>query len=486
LIGARHPLLQRVLAAAGGNRRLVPLDVTLDRDERLMVITGPNAGGKTVALKTVGLCALLLQCGLQIPCEDGSEIPVFERIFVDIGDEQSIEDSLSTFTSHLKHLDAMTRLADDRSLCLLDEIGGGTDPDEGAALAISSLETLIESKAAVIATTHYGRIKAFALGQAGVINASMAFEDTEGRPLYRLLQGVAGRSRGLETARRTGFNPDVVARAEAHIGKEAFALESVLSDLEHRILELERERRTLEVERGEVARERRDYEQRSSQFRMTKKEADRRALREANEILVRTRAEVERIVQSIRERDADREAIREGRRKIGAMLDGIADEMRAAEPDVSSRLESVSVGDTVSLNETGSPQGIVLAIENSNATVEIEGKRIRLPVAKLFAASAGAGIPAPLVTHDASFEPLASTTLDVRGQEREEALAELVRFVDRAVLSGVEEVRIIHGIGGGILARAVREYAQDDRRVASTRAGEPIEGGVGVTFFRFA
>jgi DNA mismatch repair protein MutS2 len=192
LVRARHPLLLIAMSRTGAHDGQVPLDLTLDPRQRLMIITGPNAGGKTVALKTVGLLSLMLQCGIPVPVSHGSEMTVFERIYADIGEEQSLESSLSTFTSHLAHLGEMTKHADANTLCLIDEIGDGTDPDEGAAIAVATLEQLLRSRAAVIATTHYGRIKTFALETDGVANASMAFEDETSRPLYRLLEGIAG------------------------------------------------------------------------------------------------------------------------------------------------------------------------------------------------------------------------------------------------------------------------------------------------------
>ncbi|HET6462793.1 MAG TPA: hypothetical protein VFH33_03250, partial [Candidatus Krumholzibacteria bacterium] len=250
-VRARHPLLLVAMRRAG-THDVIPLDLTLDPEQRLMIITGPNAGGKTVALKTVGLLSLMLQCGLPVPVAHGTEMPVFARIYADIGDEQSLESSLSTFTSHLAHLDEMTKNADERTLCLVDEIGDGTDPDEGAAIAIATLEDLLRSRAAVIATTHYGRIKTFALETDGVANASMAFEDETARPLYRLLEGIAGRSRGIQTARRVGFGPAIVDRAEAILGGEAFRLEVALARLEAAHAAWERERAQLEAQRIEL------------------------------------------------------------------------------------------------------------------------------------------------------------------------------------------------------------------------------------------
>lgn len=478
LVEASHPVLVRLLGESGGSQ--VPLSLALVPGQRLMVITGPNAGGKTVALKTVGVSVLLFQCGLQVPCAAGSELPVFERLFVDIGDEQSMESSLSTFTSHLRHLDTMIRRADADTLCLVDEIGDGTDPDEGAALAIATLERLLDSEAAVIATTHYGRIKAFALQSAGVTNASMAFEDEEGRPLYRLLQGVAGRSRGLETAERAGFDGAITERARSLVGAEAFKLESVLSDLEAGLRRLEAERESVERRSEELDRIIAEYRAKASQYDMTRKEAMRKASREAEAMLEKTRRETERIVKSIRETQADARAIREGRKKIEAMMEKTRDVRRAARPE-RRPLASVKPGDRVALNASGSPAGVVLDVGKKSATVEIAGKRIRLQVDQLYEASGSAEGGAPGVTHDFSVEPLTSTELDVRGNDREEAIAAVTRFIDQAVYTGVREVKIIHGVGTGVLVRAVGELLRDDHRVASTRPGEQVEGGLGVT-----
>jgi DNA mismatch repair protein MutS2 len=359
LIDARHPVLQRVLAAAGGAQ--VPLRLTIEPERRLLVITGPNAGGKTVALKTVGVSSLLFQCGIPVPCALGSEIPIFERVFADIGDEQSMESSLSTFTSHLRHLDAMSRYARADSLCLIDEIGDGTDPDEGAALAIATLEKLRDRGAAVIATTHYGRIKTFALQAEGVTNASMAFEDSEGRPLYRLLQGVAGRSRGLETARRTGFDEVVVERAESYVGAEAFRLESVLADLEANLRALEAERESVVQRKGELDRLIEEYRTRSAEYDMTRKEAMRRAGREAEALLDATRREMEQLVRSIRESQADRHVIRKSREKIAELArqaTGIREQSEPTRP----ALERVRPGDRVALSASGTPAGVVTSV----------------------------------------------------------------------------------------------------------------------------
>jgi DNA mismatch repair protein MutS2 len=479
LVRARHPLLTLALERAGALDRQVPLDLTLEPSRRVLVITGPNAGGKTVAIKTVGLSVLLLQCGLPVPCAHGSELPVFDQVFADIGDEQSMESSLSTFTSHLGNLDEMSRRANAGTLCLIDEIGDGTDPDEGAAIAVATLERLLASKAAVIASTHYGRIKTFALETDGVANASMAFEDEAARPLYRLLEGIAGRSRGIDTARRVGFDPAVVERAQQVLGSESFRLEAALARLEESFAALERERATLSAERAELERVLAASREKERSYSLTKKEASRRALREAEEMLAQTRRDIEEIVRSLRERGADRGVIRESRARVEKLMDDVR---LKAEPEASATpLARAAVGDRVSLSPTGAPSGVVVEVDRKDAVVEIGGKRVRARIGRLYAAAAGPEA-APRAEVHVQYEPVAATEVSVRGMDRESAVEEVSRFVDRALLTGLHEVKIVHGLGEGILGRAVREFLSRDPRVATVRPGDPMEGGMGVTF----
>ena len=447
-----------------------------------MIITGPNAGGKTVALKTAGLLTLMLQCGLRVPCAHGSELPIFERVFADIGDEQSLESSLSTFTSHLKHLDDMVRGANDGSLCVIDEIGDGTDPDEGAAIAIAALERLLASGAAVIATTHYGRIKTFALETSGVANASMAFADETSQPLYRLLQGIAGRSRGVDTARRTGFDTEVVARAEAIMGGEAFRLESALARLETSYQELQKERDEIARARVRFEEATRSAEEKERSYSLTKKEASKRAMREAEEMLTEARKEIEGVVRHIRARGADKDTIRESKKRVDDMLSDVRSKSQALDPQ-SAPLARVALGDRVSLSPAGRPFGVVVEVDRKDVTLDLGGKKIRARIGKLYPAAVDHAPPTPAHV-GVQFEPIAETEVSVRGMDRESALEEVSRFIDRAVLTGLSEVKIIHGLGTGVLAKAVREALARDSRVASHRIGDPMEGGTGVTFAR--
>jgi DNA mismatch repair protein MutS2 len=364
---------------------------------------------------------------------------------------------------------------------LIDEIGDGTDPDEGAAIAIATLEKLLESRASVIATTHYGRIKAFALERAGVANASMAFEDETSQPLFRLMQGVAGRSRGIETARRTGFDAERVARAQSIVGDETFRMESALARLEKSFLALEAEREALESERQRLSALSASAAEKEKAYTLTRNEATKRALREAEDMLTQTRREIEAIVRTLRERGADRQAIRDSR----ARVETLSREVKRHAPRVeasAAALESVAVGDRVSLSPGGRPAGTVVEVDRKEAIIDFGGKRIRARIGKMFPAVHERTLEHPAQPAiSVQYEPVDDTELHVRRLQREEALDLVSKFLDRAVLSGVTEVRIVHGVGEGILSRAVRDALSRDPRVARFKFADPMQGGTGVT-----
>jgi DNA mismatch repair protein MutS2 len=480
LAEARHPLLELSLRSEPGGRSIVPLSLSLPPEKRVLVVTGPNAGGKTVTIKTLGLAVLMFQAGLPVPCAEGTALPLFEAVQADIGDEQSIATSLSTFTSHLRHLDGMCRTSDASTLCLVDEIGDGTDPDEGSALAIATLERLRSRGATVVATTHYGKVKAYALRTDGVENASMAFDDENDRPLYRLLQGTAGRSRGIETARRMGFDSAVVKQAESLLGEEPYRLEIVLSQLEATQLSLEREREALRAQSDALNRLIAKYSEKEDSLSRFKQANEERIRRDIDELLVEARREIEALVRKIRETKAEKSAVSEAHHRVQEMIEKVREKARPR------RARRISVADVVSLSPTGRPSGPVISIEGDAVIVELNGKRLSVKKWNLFEATdrtaqeTGAegegGAPYHL-----SVEPLSSTAVDVRGQSREDALDALDRFLDRAVLGGVQEVLVIHGVGEGILLRAIREHLRSDSRVAASRQGMPGEGGMGVT-----
>jgi DNA mismatch repair protein MutS2 len=443
------------------------------------VITGPNSGGKTVSLKTLGLAVLMFQSGLPVPCGEGTEFPIFNAVITDIGDEQSIAASLSTFTSHLKHLDVMCRTADGDSLCLIDEIGDGTDPDEGAALAIATLRRLQTRGAFVVATTHFGKIKSYALRTDGVSNASMAFDDENDRPLYRLFQGTAGRSRGIETARRVGFDRDVVRDAESLVGEETYRLENVLSRLESSQLSLERERDALKAQSdalNQLIASYNEKEQAMVEFKDTYRE---KIKQEIEELLIRTRREIEGLVKRIRETEAEKSVVREAHESIKRNLEKVR---QRPKPKRSGR---VAPGDIVSLSPSGQPRGRVIDVDKDTVTVEINGKKLSIRKWNLYKIEEDVEErPAVEIPIGVTAEPLHGTSIDVRGNDREEALGAVDQFLDRAVLSGIREIKIIHGVGEGILLHAIRDLLKHDPRVVSWRQGLQGEGGVGVTIVR--
>jgi DNA mismatch repair protein MutS2 len=500
LLQARHPVLELSLSHAVPDspaaaspaspagppaRTIVPLDLQLLDQSPILVITGPNAGGKTVALKTLGIVVLMHQCGLQVPCTEGTELGVFKKIFADIGDEQSMSTSLSTFTSHLHHLDSMCRQAGRESLCLIDEIGDGTDPDEGAALANATLDALLDRGAMVVATTHYGKVKIHAMTTTGLGNASMLFDDETQEPLYTLLQGIAGRSRGLDTAHRCGFDAAILERAGHYLGDEAYQLEMLLSELERSHQAIEKERDSLRRQSEELERATRLYGEREQALKEIQEKYSEDARKHTEELLLNARKEIERIVKNIRESGARKREIKEGHERIREMMENVRrpqPERTATPAGADAALEP---GDSVSLNESGSPAGTLIELQNGVATIEINGKRIKIHIDSLYKVSRERAEP-QRTGFDIEYEPLESTSIDVRGREREEALEAVDRFIDTAILSGVHEVMVIHGVGEGILSRAIHEQLQADPRVASFRSGMSNEGGEGVSFIVLA
>jgi len=476
LVDARHPLLELSVRSETGRGSVVPLNLSLDLGARVLVITGPNAGGKTVSLKTLGLAVLMFQSGLPVACGEGTRLPIFSAVHADIGDEQSIATSLSTFTSHLRYLDVMCRTSGAGTLCLIDEIGDGTDPDEGSALAIATLERLRLMGAVVIATTHYGKVKTYALKTEGVANASMAFDDENDKPLYRLLQGTAGRSRGIETARRLGFDASVVRQAETLLGEEPYRLENVLSQLESTQLALEREREALRAQSDVLNRLIAKYSEKEEALSKFKEAQQDRVRKDVEDLLVQTRREIEALVKRIRESEAEKSAVSEAHHRVREMLEQVKERPKPK------RAKGVAKGDLVSLSPSGHPTGRVIDVATDTATVDINGKKLNVKKSNLYKPSEDEEEkPEVEVPVHVSAEPLHTTTVDVRGESREEALQAVDQFLDRAVLTGVQEVRIIHGVGEGILLRAIRDLVHGDPRVASSRPGGQGEGGVGVT-----
>jgi len=467
----RHPLLEKSLVAAGRGESLTPLDIEFPEGAATMVLTGPNAGGKTVALKTIGLFALMAQAGLGVPAEEGTELPFFEKIFADIGDEQSIESSLSSFSARLRHMVRILEDAGPGSLVLLDELGSGTDPSEGAALAMSVLEEIHSRGAVSFVTTHLGSLKIFVHEHPGMVNASMAFDRERLWPTYRLEVGFPGTSHALEIAARLGIPEAVVERARGYSSGAEGEIDSLLDDLRARAARAGELERALAGEKERIAALSSRLDEEARVFGEEKRRWESAKTAEAKRVLDDARALVERVVREIRGGGAETDAVRrahraleEERERLAARLQDLEAPRRVPEP--------VEVGQMVhvrSMNRDG--QVVALANREGRVLVETGGIRLEIPASdlgppkgKTRAKPRGAGLENP--PKDAAYE------LDLRGLRIEEARTALDRFLDRAAVSGLPSVRIIHGIGTGKVRAEVGAVLAEDPRVESFRLGE--------------
>ncbi len=520
VVAARHPLL------AESDRNVVPFDLRLDPGERTLVVSGPNTGGKTVLLKGIGLLSLMAQAGIVPPVAKGTRLPVFGDVFADIGDEQSIEASLSTFSAHLSNLREIVAEATHRSLVLIDEIGSGTDPQEGAALARAILVELTRRGTMTVATSHLGQLKVLAGEETGVVNASLQFDAERLEPTYRLLKGIPGRSYGLAIARRLGFRDSLLGRAEALLPRGERDVTQLLAELETKEGELaeavasaERERAEAEAARSDADTLREEMEARAREVRRREADAERRARQQARDLLMNARQEVEAAVEELRravEAGADREAFEEAataaRRRVEQAATRQAEKAPAkrprregggggagGDPELAEALEP---GDPVRIAATGAT-GTVLEVRDGRATVETGGLRVDLRITDLEPAPESGRQPgsaqrsgsgrgsrkrpaagsAPSARGGAWSGPTVNASPEVHllGLRAEEVAGTLQPALDAAIQAGLPSLRIVHGKGTGVLRQVVAELLATDPRVASYRAGGIGEGGSGVT-----
>lgn len=475
----RHPLLD--------SKTVVPTDIYLGDKFDTLVITGPNTGGKTVALKTLGLITLMAQSGLNIPAMSGSQISVFENIFADIGDEQSIEQSLSTFSAHMVNIVRILKNADYSSLVLFDELGAGTDPVEGAALAVAILERVKEAGAKVAATTHYSEIKLYALETDRVENAACEFDVTTLRPTYRLLIGVPGKSNAFAISKRLGLSEDIINRAKKLVDGESAKFEDVISSLEEtrKIAELEREE--AETARLETEKVRQRAEKEKESIEKQKEKILRDAREDAKRIYEQAKREADEIIKEMRKGAKDAQKLEEHRQKIKKGLGNVEDKLgedafRQENPPIDPK--NILLGQTVEVTSMGQTGKILtLPDKNGNLAVQVGILKISANLSQLRLAKE----PEKKKTQGRISGLSVGKTinikseLDLRGLMVDEGLLELDKYLDDAVLSGLDSVRIIHGKGTGALRSAVQEYLKHHRHVKSYRRGEFGEGDLGVT-----
>ncbi len=478
LRNARHPILVEMFRR-GDIEKVVPLD--LDVTRKGVIITGPNAGGKTVALKTIGLLVLLSRVGLHIPCGDGTEIGLFDDVFADIGDEQSIEMNLSTFSSHTGNIVRILNKADSRSLVLLDEIGAGTDPSEGAALARSVIEELIQRDAMVIATTHQSDLKVFAHENPDLENASMEFDEVNMAPTYRLILGIPGASHAFEIASRIGMPEHLLERAKGYIGEERVRLEDLSRDLALRIRSLEEEKQHVEIEKRKLRSMVEEYEKRLAELRSEEKKIRKQALLEARSIVEGARRMIAEITESVKRKRPTLPEVREIAKMVAQESQEISKAIEEIEePKAEKPLEKVRVGETAFVVPFGK-DCVILSEPDENGKVEVAVGSIRAEVSLGDLCEPHEKVANESVSH-MEFKPKeVPMEIDVRGLTADDAWAEVERYLDDAALYGYDWVRIIHGKGKGILARKIWEMLASHPAVRNYRFAEMNQGGTGVT-----
>jgi DNA mismatch repair protein MutS2 len=474
---ARHPLLYLSLK---GKREVVPLSIELDQQHRLLLVSGPNAGGKSVCLKTVGLLQYMAQCGLLIPLSDRSRVGTFQDIFLDIGDQQSIENDLSTYSSHLRNMNVFIQSATDKSLVLMDELGSGTDPNFGGAIAQAILDTLLKKRVWGIATTHYYNLKLFAGQHQGIRNAAMRFDDKNMIPLYVLDIGKPGSSFALEIARKTGLPQQTISEAEKLVGKDLAGFESLVRSLEKERVELSEKIKRMERQDQELKQSLAKYQSLYSDLESRKKEIITKAKEDASNLLKETNREIEKTIRHIKENKAEKKETLKVRKNLETLNQKVGESPRKEKQTV-----ELIEGDRVRLiGQEGS--GVILAIQGRNATVQFgqiksltkldKLEKITTPVAKEVEAklrSAGINVQ----EKRANF----NSTLDIRGKRVDEVIGILDHFMDTAILLGQGELRILHGKGEGVLRKVVRDHLRSFKEVAVMKDEHIEQGGDGIT-----
>ena len=482
IVQGRHPLL----TAQG--IEVIPFDLEMAPNERTLLISGPNTGGKTVLLKALGLFSTLIQSGAPAPVDRESRIAIFDDIYADVGDEQSIFASLSTFSAHLKNLAEVLTSATRNSLVLIDELGSGTDPIEGAALGGAILEALTTRGTMSIATTHLGALKELATQVDGVVNASLQFDPVKLVPTYHLTKGIPGRSYGISIARHLNFPSEILARAEERIPTDERRVTALLAELEAR----EKELSAIERESGEISRDVKErahrIAERERKVREREREIEKTSRREARQYLLEARAEVERTIRDLKAASVQGdEAAREARKHVenlaseqGRELERIASE--GATVSEGSEDAEVNIGDFVEVGTLGGRIGRVVEIRNGEAVVAVGVMKLAVPRASLRISSAESAVPEVAVAIRGDLpEVHAASEIDLRGMRAGEVEDIVMHAVDAAVRADLKTLRIIHGKGTGALRERVAEMLRKESRVTNFRLGAWNEGGAGVT-----
>ncbi|WP_297965054.1 endonuclease MutS2 [uncultured Anaerovibrio sp.] len=487
LLSARHPLID--------SDKVVPIDINIGGDYNMLLVTGPNTGGKTVSMKTLGLLVLMAQAGLFLPVENGSSIRVYNNVYADIGDEQSIEQSLSTFSAHMTHLVEILGKVEPDDLLLLDELGAGTDPEEGAALAMAILEQLLNIKAAVMATTHYSELKTFAFSRQGIENACVEFDVNTLRPTYRLLTGIPGASNAFAISRRLGLSEALVIRAKQLIQADHAQFEQVINQLEKEKMMYEQMNADIEAKLQRAQKMEAKAEALRTELSQRKADIIRRAKDEGSALVRRARRESEEIIKQLKEQFNDmgiqkrQQAIQDARNKLneeaGRVRPGIVSAKAFRKPI---DLKTIEVGDTIYVTKLDQ-KGTVLGIHGKELEIQLGAMKTTMKASackfvekgKKEQPAASAGKKAKGGGSFIAKTQEAHRDIDIRGMMVDEAEVVLDKFIDDSMMAGLSQVLVIHGKGTGALRKGVHEYLKHHPNVAQFNFADMSEGGTGAT-----
>jgi len=498
IIDGRNPALVLHFKEQGSSRKVVPFSLGLNEDQIILIISGPNAGGKSVTMKAVGLMAVMVAHGIPIPVDEKSRFDLFDAVFVDMGDEQSISDDLSTFTSHLSNLSRILNEATSSSLALIDEAGTGTDPEAGGVLARATLEQLLENRVRTVVTTHYGPLKIFAHETEGVQNGSMTFDQVELRPTYEFVAGVPGSSYAAEIAERVGLMPTVIERAKELMGQKTSSAESLIADLMSRNATLRDKISEYDLLQAELVGDKKAIRNRLAQLQAEKEAIRAEALNKASEIVQNANRAVEKAVRDIREADASKEVVASARTEIEAEKTRLVKEIsRSVRKNRSRGKESreggidktpIRVGDRVKMDDAQTV-GEVVGLEKKSALVAFGSVQLKVKLDRLV--RVGGKLKQEVRVKQQSSESgmlsvhSVKTRLDIRGKRVDEAMSEIVPFIDRGIGSGVSRVEVLHGKGTGALRQLLHDYLASAPGISRYEEAPIMEGGAGVTHIYF-
>ncbi|MUV39379.1 Endonuclease MutS2 [Lentibacillus sp. JNUCC-1] len=478
---ARHPLIPE--------NEVVANDIELGKDYTAIVITGPNTGGKTVTLKMLGLCTLMAQSGLQVPALDGCEMAVFKDVFADIGDEQSIEQNLSTFSSHMTNIVDILERVDHEALVLFDELGAGTDPQEGAALAISILDDVISRGARIVATTHYPELKAYGYNRDQVINASVEFDVASLRPTYRLLLGVPGRSNAFDISKRLGLDESIINHAKSHIGVESKNVENMITSLEKSRNQAEKAYEEAHYVLEESENLKKDIEKAWNEFQQKREQLYQKAEEKAAQALKNAKEEAEAIVEDIRQMKTEAGLKEhkwiEAQKMFESAQPELTERKPAAPSPAAGKAKQIEPGDDIKLLSVNQ-QGVVLEkIDQETYLVQVGIMKVKVNRSDIQPIKRSKQVEEKPMARVKGSAYHVGIELDLRGERYEEAMIKLEKYIDDALLAGHSQVSIIHGKGTGALRNGVQEFARNHAHISNYRAGKMEEGGSGITILQF-